>query len=376
MKPLRFAYLSANDPRDKRIWSGTHHRLYKSLQQLGEVVILGPYRANLPETIGKILNQISLKLLGKRISYRHGLAVSRNMGAHFTKLLSHQSFDYIIAPAASAEIAHVQTKTPIIYITDGTFGGCLNYHEGLSNLTENAIREGNAVEQLAISKSRLVIVSSEWAAQSVIQQYGKNNTQVKVIPYGANFDKLPAANDIQTTVPTTWQLLFVGVYWENKGGDIAFRAFQHLVDKGYPVHLTVLGCVPPEHISHPNMTVIRFIDKNDDEGQKRMADIYLRSHFLLLPTRFDCSPIVINEASAFGIPSLVTDTGGVAGHLNEGENGFLIPYEDTGEGYAKKVMPYINQPEMYLTLRQSTRWCYEEKLNWQHWLQAFKQALP
>lgn len=35
-------------------------------------------------------------------------------------------------------------------------------------------------------------------------------------------------------------------------------------------------------------------------------------HLLLLPTRAECAGIVFNEASAYGVPILLTDTGGVS----------------------------------------------------------------
>ena len=123
------------------------------------------------------------------------------------------------------------------------------------------------------------------------------------------------------------------------------------------------------------MKVIPFIDKNSTEGQQLMKDIYKQQHFLILPTRFDCTPIVINEASAFGIPCLVANSGGVAGHLKNNENGFLIPYEDMGNGYAKKIEEFINDPSSYIKLRKQTRQLYEDQLNWQHWTNAFREII-
>ena len=327
------------------------------------------------EWTGKLLNQLSLRLFKKRISYRHGLSVSKQMGKHFSDLLRNQAFDYIVAPAASAEIAFLQTNIPVLYITDGTFHSCLNYHDSLSNLSAASIQEGETVEGMAISKSKKVIVSSNWAAQSVMNHYGKKKEDVLVIPYGANFDHLPDRLPTMDATPRVWKILFVGVYWKNKGGDIAFRAFKALADKGYPVEMTVLGCLPPDTVKHPQLKVIPFIDKNDAEGQKQMIQIYADHHFLILPTRFDCTPIVINEASAFGVPCLVANSGGVAGHLTEGVNGFLLPYEDLGDGYAQRIEALINNPTAYAALRASTRRCYETTLNWDHWTREFKSLL-
>lgn len=375
MKNIKFAYLSAEDPKNKKVWSGTHYSIYKSLQSIGDVTILGPYEPKWQVFFSKILNQIALRFFNKRISYRHSKLVSKGYANYFNSKLKGQSFDYIIAPAASCEIAYIETKFPIIYITDGTFAGCLGYHKSLSNLTKKSVQEGNLIEQLAITKSQTIIVSSQWAANSVKNDYKKAESAIQIIPYGANFEETPRAEELNFVAPNVWKLFFVGVYWETKGGDIAYNAFKTLLDKGYDVELTILGCTPPAEFNHPKMTVVPFIDKNSVDGQQQMKDIYKQQHFLILPTRFDCTPIVINEASAFGIPCLVANSGGVAGHLKNNENGFLLPYEDKGNGYALKIEEFIKHPTAYINLRKQTRSLYEEQLNWQHWTNEFQKLI-
>ena len=176
-------------------------------------------------------------------------------------------------------------------------------------------------------------------------------------------------------MPLEWKILFVGVYWENKGGEIAYKAFKLLLEQGFNVSLTILGCIPPDEFKHPKIKVIPFIDKNDAKGQEDLNKIYKQHHFLILPTRFDCTPIVINEASAFGMPSIIANTGGVAGHLKENKNGFLINYTDKGNSYAAKIAHLINHPEEYIRLRQDTRKLYDEQLNWSNWTEQIKQLL-
>jgi glycosyltransferase involved in cell wall biosynthesis len=367
LKKLRFAYLSADDPRNKRVWSGTHHNIYKALNSLGEVTILGPFLPNSRLFLTRILNQLSLKLRGKRIGYRHSTFISKGYADYFNKKLKEGDFDYIIAPAASCEIAFVETKTPIIYITDGTFASCLNYHKALSHLTKRSITEGNLVEKKAVDKSKTIIVSSEWAANSLRKDYQCPENKIHIIPYGANFELLPNRNEINFSIPEKVKLLFVAVYWEDKGGEIVWNAFQILEKKGYDVELTILGCEVPEHVKSERVKKIPFIDKNDAEGQKKLHSIFLQHQLLILPTRFDCSPIVINEASAFGIPCLVAKTGGIEGHLQNGKNGFVIDYNDKGEGYANIIERLLNDKNKFSELRKSTRSLYEEELNWEHW---------
>ncbi|MBI2720861.1 MAG: glycosyltransferase family 4 protein [Bacteroidetes bacterium] len=342
---------------------------------MGKVTILGPYQPKLQLMVGKIANQFFLKLFNKRFDYRHSILLSKAYAHFFTPKINSQKFDLIVAPAASSEIAFLNTTIPIIYITDGTFQSCLNYHKSLIGLTKQSIASGTLIESKAISKSKSVIVSSEWAANSLKADYNTSIGKIKIIPFGANFETLPSEQELVFEPPADWKLLFVGVYWENKGGDIAFNAFVKLREEGYNVSLTIVGCIPPLDVKDDKLNVIPFIDKNEHEGQKKLSEIYAQHHILILPTRFDCSPIVINEASAFGMPCIVADTGGVRGHLREGVNGYLVDYSDRGEKYAQIISELIGDPLNYIALRQSSRKEYVDKLNWHHWIKKFQEVL-
>jgi glycosyltransferase involved in cell wall biosynthesis len=368
-----FAYLSSEDPRNKRVWSGTLYAIYRQLTVCGEVQLLGPFKPTLRLIILRAANQLCL-LFGKRLSYRHTRFLGKAYGKHFAKKLQGKKFDFIVAPAASGEISCLNTSIPIVYITDGTFAQCLNYHKSLSDLTQASIKEGNLIEALAIEKSAHVIVSSAWAAGSVRNDYKAPPEKVHIIPYGANFEQLP---DVFVPLPVDkrMKLLFVGVYWHSKGGEIAWRAFRILRAKGLDVFLTIVGCEPPLDVKDENLEVIPFIDKNSPEGMNKLSSIYKEHHLLILPTRFDCTPIAINEASAFGMPSLVARTGGVEGHLKEGINGFLVDYSDTGEGYALRIEELIKQPEKLRELQLSSRKCYEDYLNWTTWTEKFIEII-
>ncbi|MCA0429286.1 MAG: glycosyltransferase family 4 protein [Bacteroidetes bacterium] len=372
---FKFAYLSTENPNNKRVWSGTHYSILKHLKTIGTVDILGPYEPKCEILFKRILNQITFKLFNKRIAYRHSTLVAKNFGKYFTEKLKNKTYDFIIAPAASGEIAYLKTKIPIIYITDGTFNGCLNYHKNLSLLTNTSQQEGELIEQLAINKSNLIIASSEWCANSIINHYNKDKNQVVTLPYGANLENIPnSISPKKLNKNDVFKLLFVGVYWENKGGPIVINALNKLISENYKVELTIVGC-EPNLILPSGVTVIPFLDKNNNDGQLKMMEIFKSHHALILPTRFDCSPIVINEASAFAMPSLVSNTGGVNGHLTNNVNGFLVDYDDDGSGYAKLISGWINNPISYSNISESTLKQYQNFNNWDKWISELKKIL-
>ncbi len=372
---MKFAYLSISDPRNKKVWSGTHYSIYKVLKSIGKVEILGPYEPKIILLFFKVYNQLSLKIRKERVSYRHGLFISRIYGWYFGRKLKNKQFDFIIAPVACAEIAHLKTNIPIIYITDGTFNSCVWYHESLTDITRRSEIEGEMLEQMAIARSKHIVVSSEWAFKSVVNHYCTNPQNVSIIPYGANFDLIPEEGELDLSLSTPFKLLFVGVNWKTKGAGIALNSFLRLYERGYDVALTIVGCEPDFEIEYDNLNIIKFIDKNTEEGQKQLAHYYKTHHLLVLPTRFDCTPIVINEASAYGLPSVVSRTGGILGHLKENVNGHTVIAYDIGELFSEEIEKIIKDPAHYLALRKSSRALYESTLNWEHWKKEFLKII-
>ena len=113
--------------------------------------------------------------------------------------------------------------------------------------------------------------------------------------------------------------------------------------------------------------VIPYLDKNDERQAREIEQLYVTSDFLILPTRADCTPFVFNEASAFGLPAITADTGGVAEVVRNGENGYILPFEARGEAYAQVIAELYCDEQRYLRLVQSSRAAFEERLNWDVW---------
>ena len=144
---------------------------------------------------------------------------------------------------------------------------------------------------------------------------------------------------------------------------------------GVQAELTVCGCVPPSNFSHPRMKVIPFLDKNDKLQRKKLEKLLMQSDFLLLPTRGDCTPIVFCEASAYGLPVITANTGGVAGVIRDGENGFMLPFSARGAEYAEVIANVYREDQRYTDLVKSSRAAFEERLNWDTWGAIVKQLL-
>ncbi len=233
-----------------------------------------------------------------------------------------------------------------------------------------SIREGNFIERLAIEKACLILYASQWAAQSAINDYGADESKIKVVPLGANLEDDDIPNEeliFQKNKSDSCRLFFLGVDWRRKGGDIAFETLLKLEELGIESELVVCGCVPPKGISHEKMKVLPFLNKNNVNDRKILIDQFVTSDFLILPTRNECFGIVFCEANAFGLPVITTNTGGVPEVIKNGENGFMLPINAEGSDYAEIISSIYLDDKRYYNLVISSRAAFESRLNWNVW---------
>jgi len=366
---LKIAYLTATDPKDRHSWSGTHFYIYRALQEdLGDVDLLGPVKPFFALWTGMIATGLSQKLLGKRYNYRHSKLLAKAYARVANKMINAKQYDLIVAPAAVTFIPYLKTNVPIVHIGDTTVVNSRNYHKALSNLFDFSWRETLEIEQMGLRKSSFLVYCSEWASLSAINDYKIPSGKVFTIPFGANLDTPPSRESLLNKKKTnTCNLLFMGVSWINKGGPIAYDAFIELNKMGIDATLTVCGCVPPAELKHEKLKIVPFIDKNVPDGFKQFSALFMQADFFILPTRFEGFGIVFCEASAFGVPSIASNTGGVSSAITEGKNGFLLPPGATGAEYAWLIASVFNDDEKYNKLVRSSRELFESELNWKSW---------
>jgi glycosyltransferase involved in cell wall biosynthesis len=157
-------------------------------------------------------------------------------------------------------------------------------------------------------------------------------------------------------------MLFLGVDWERKGGAKVVDTYRFLKNRGYDVSLTICGCNPI--VDDSDITIIPFLDKNKEEDRRQLQQIMLQTHLLVLPTDADCTPIVLNEAAAFGIPVISTQTGGISSQVEHGVNGFLAL--DSGD-FSRHAEILINDKDLYERMSKNALLKSQEELSWTKW---------
>jgi glycosyltransferase involved in cell wall biosynthesis len=374
---IKIAYLTVNDPLDKRSWSGTTYYIGQSLQKhVGDVDFLGPVKV--PWFIDKLLRGVAKAtriVFKKEYNTKYSLIFSWYAARALKKKMRGRKYDCVVAPAASTEFSFFKTHLPSVYISDTTFQLISHYyHKEFGKISSFSKWEGNLLEKRSLQKSTFIIYSSQWAQQSAIKDYHIPAQRIGVMPLGANMDVVPDKRIIfEKEKNTTLTLLYLAVEWERKGGPIAFEALKELHRQGIAAKLIVCGCIPPAEFNDPSLEVIPFLNKNKQEDHERFIRLLSRCHFLILPTRADCSLLVACESNAYGMPAITTNTGGVPDIVKDGVNGYCLSYEAVGADYAKLINEIFSDKERYHNLIRSSRLRYEQALNWEQWAKGFQE---
>ncbi len=383
---MKLAYLTTYDASElngSNEWSGTGYYIAQALKnQSISLDYLGPLIDPLGLNSIHKAKRLYYRLIDQKDYQPDADPLKLKSYAHQVskKLNSSQSQVDIVFSATVNPIAYLECHQPIVFWADATFANIKDFYPLYSNLSASVIRDWHQMEKLALQKSKLAIYSSDWAAESAIRDYGADPCKVKVIPFGSNVDSPFTKETIKDVISARprdrCKLLFLGVDWIRKGGNVAYEVAERLNQSGLPTELTIIGC--PPLIDDPISDFVKplgFISKATPAGQKRISQLLMESHFLILPTLADCTPIVFCEANSLGVPCLSTNVGGVPTMIQNGVNGrSFAPDGDVSE-YCDYITNLFGNYANYQTLARSAFNEYELRLNWRVSGQKVKDLL-
>ncbi len=170
--------------------------------------------------------------------------VTRGYAAQADRQLRSVDHDIVFSPGIVA-IGDLTTSRPLVFWTDATFAGMVDYYESLTGLSRRSIRHGHALVQHALDLCRLALHSSEWAANSALEHYRVDPRKVHVVPFGANISDAPSRDEVVAAIDGRdrgrCDLLFVGVDWDRKGGEVAVAAVEAMNRAGRRYRRLALG---------------------------------------------------------------------------------------------------------------------------------------
>ena len=386
-KSIRIGYITTDDVMYRRGFSGIHYYQFKALsEQFQTVISCGPLlQPRWLRRIFRVINRIHLILFNKRADPRFNCLTSLYFGFRIRRFLAQNKIDVAFASAADAELAMLKVgflapDVPVCYSTDATFNLLHEYYwtpeftEFPANYSPWSIRERHFIQKRAIDISQTIIYSSNWARIDAINYYKANKSKVHVVKYGANLDVVPEIKALQARKENPFlTVLFVSADWYRKGGPIVLETANILKRRKVNIRINIVSTqdIPCNSIvkSYPPL------NKDIEKESRQLADLFLESDVFFLPTRADCTPIVFNEAAAYGLPVLTTDTGGCSSLVTHELNGFLLPEYAEAKDFADKLQLLSRDKTLLNNMSNNSRALYESEHNWTHWGQSVANIL-
>jgi glycosyltransferase involved in cell wall biosynthesis len=156
-------------------------------------------------------------------------------------------------------------------------------------------------------------------------------------------------------IPNEEIVTFVGRLAFRKGVDVLIKAWKKVIHRFPHAFLLIIGSGEEENDLKGLAKNLNLIGNIKFVGMVENVVVYLQiSDIFSFPSRLEGSPNAILEALACGLPIIGTKIGGIVDIINHGENGLLVPPENT-DLLAKNICQLLQDKEYRESLGQRAR---------------------
>jgi glycosyltransferase involved in cell wall biosynthesis len=170
-----------------------------------------------------------------------------------------------------------------------------------------------------------IVTWSQWAADSVVNDYGIPEDRVHVIRPGVDLRHFSATDSKPRPDNGPVRILFVGADFARKGGPALLDAMASLDGRA---ELDIVTARVPEGID-PRLPVR--LHTGLGPGSPALSKLYRHADIFALPSSSECYGLVFAEALASGLPIVACGVGAVPEMVVHGHNGFLVRPAARGE---------------------------------------------
>lgn len=214
-----------------------------------------------------------------------------------------------------------------------------------------------AYQQSVFNRCACVFTFSEWAAESVMTDYGIESDRVLAVGGGSNFSTAPLSHGPYDKQ----QILFVGKDFERKGGPLIVEAFRRVRNALPGTTLVIAGCDPGIH--EAGIETVGFIDKRTTDGEQQLLELYRDASVMCLMSTFEPFGLVIIEAGLSGVPCITPDRFAFPETVVDGKTGRRLGSYDVDE-LADVLIKLLGNPRALETMGAAAQQHMRGRFEW------------
>lgn len=350
---------------DPKRFSGMPYAVYQGMKTWADVLAMFPLRMPVEYAYTPWVHWHRWR--GRVFHRAKALGTARQRAAYARRLEAREAFDFWIMPMLDYA-AFIEGERPIVTFDDAPFTQLMELYDTFRRMPAGQKRDMWLLDRAAVARADRMIFASDWAARWAIDELGAAPEKVRVVPFGANIEPVPAA-EAEATVARRLQsphrLLFVGQDWERKGGPLVLEAFERLRRHHGDLELHLVGRVPlPLGRVREGVENHGYLKLADPADRARRDALYRSASVLVVPSQAEGLGIVFCEAAAMAMPSVGRAVGGIPTVVRDGVTGRLVSPEATAGELAAAIADVIATPDAYRRLALAAHRDQHERLNW------------
>jgi len=318
-------------------------------EKYGKSMIIAPKGNDYEDHVPYKVYRFKSVLLPGMNPYRVGLPL---LDIKFKKKIKKVEFDLVHAhcPFISGQLAlNISKKLDIPFVT--TFH--TKYRDDFKKVINNDLIVDFLVNfTLDFYKAADLVLVPNKATGLTLEEYGFKGPY-EIMPNGSDMivpEKLKLINyrkkglKLINAGTDEFVMLFVGQHRWEKNIRLIIDSLRQLKQKGRSFKMVFVG---EGYAADDMKKLVRKYDLQNNvvflgviTDRNELQKVYAASDLFVFPSIYDNSPLVIQEAAAFGVPSVVVRGSSSAESILDGVNGFLIG--NTVIDLTKKIMALMH----------------------------------
>jgi len=192
-------------------------------------------------------------------------------------------------------------------------------------------------------------------------EMGVSEQKLQVNPYGVDLSKFPMKAGTEKTEVFT--VGYVGSLSGRKNIRGLIEACRQLVSGGRKLRLLLVGGVDPATFEKQELAGLPWVEYPGPQPQNDLFRFYHQMDVFVLNSVEDGFGMVILQALSCGVPVIGTVNTGAPDVIREGENGFVIPAEES-QCLAEKLRFLYDHPQILPDMRKNARKSVETGFSW------------